>query len=100
MDIETIYADLDEYLGGDRVRNNPPREPVDVPMAEHVEENEGEEEENEGGGDPPDDDNGDDIVDMALNGIPLNGQVLPPHAAATDDGADADMAEDGGESTN
>ena len=29
-----MYSDLDEYLGGERIRNNPPRDPVDVPMAE------------------------------------------------------------------
>ena len=37
---------------------------------------------------------------MTLNGIPLNGQAFEKHAAAADDGADADMVEDGGEPTN
>jgi hypothetical protein len=75
VDIETIYSDLNEYLDGERIRPNPPRDPVDVPMADIDVEDEGEEEEN-GGDDPPDDDNGDDIVNMALNGHPLNGQVM------------------------
>ena len=37
---------------------------------------------------------------MTLNGIPLNGQAFEKHAAAADDGADADMVEDGAEPTN
>ena len=36
---------------------------------------EGEEEEHMDD-DPPDDDNGDDNVDIALNGIPMNGQAI------------------------
>ena len=75
VDIETIYSDLNEYVDGERIRPNPPRDPVDVPMADIDVEDEGEEEEN-GGDDPPDDDNGDDTVNMALNGHPLNGQVM------------------------
>jgi hypothetical protein len=94
VDIETIYSDLKEYLGGERIRNNPPRDPIDVPMADANVEGEGEEEES-GGDDPPDDDNGDDIVNMALNGYPLNGQVMPHGTEAPIDGSGEDVNMDG-----
>ena len=79
VDLESIYADLCEYLSGERFRANPPREPrepINFPMEE-----EGGEEEQRGDvlpdeGDDPniEDPNGDELVIMALNGIPLNGE--------------------------
>eukprot|EP00435_Cladocopium_sp_Y103_P025630 s3633_g6.t1 len=77
VDIESIYADLNEYLGGGRVRVDQPREPVDIPMADA--EPEGEDEEQEDGDDPPEegsDDNGDDMVAKALNCQVLNAQTI------------------------
>ena len=101
VDIESIYADLNEYLGGERFRANPPRDPNDLPMAD----GEGEE---EGGADDPSDggdnggDDGDvnDIVNMALNGQPLrlNGRETDHPPETADDGSDAEMAEEGGKS--
>ena len=73
VDIESIHADLNEYLNGELFRANPPRDPIDVPM-HHVED----EEEKSAGNDPSvdggddGDNNGDDIVDMALNGRRLD----------------------------
>jgi hypothetical protein len=96
IDIETIYSDLNEYLGGERIRDNPPRDPVDVPMNDNMEvEDEGEEEENGGRDDPPNDDNGDDIVNMALNGYQLNGQVMTHHAEAPINGSGDDVEMEG-----
>ena len=104
VDIESLHADLNEYLGGERFRANPPRDPIDLPMAD----GEGEE---EGGADDPSDggDNGGDdgelngIVNMNLSGQPLRLNMLngretdhPPETA--DDGSDAEMAEERGES--
>ena len=84
VDLETIYHDLNEYLGGERVRVDHPREPLPpVQYANPRVEGEGEEEENEDGDDPPEggdggghDPDGNDIVNMALNGVPLNGQAI------------------------
>ena len=54
VDIETIYNDLNEYLGGERVRVDGPREPLPpVRYANPRVENEGEEEEEMGDGDDP-----------------------------------------------
>ena len=68
VDIESIHADLDEYLGGQRIRADVPREAV-------PQEPEGGEEERPPADDPADadnpgyaDENGDEIVRMALNG--------------------------------
>ena len=62
VDIESIHADLDEYLGGQRIRADVPREAV-------PQEPEGGEEERPPADDPADaDNNGDEIVRMALNG--------------------------------
>ena len=89
VDLESIYADLCEYLGGERVRLNEPRapqDPIDVPMVEAGDEGEngesGEEEQGEdippGEGDDPnvEDPDGDELVNTALNGIPLNGEMV------------------------
>eukprot|EP00435_Cladocopium_sp_Y103_P007300 s3317_g2.t1 len=64
VDIESIYADLNEYLGGERIGINPPRYPIENPMANADPEDEEEESQDY---DPPDD-NGDDIVERALSG--------------------------------
>ena len=32
IDLESVYADLCEYLGGERVRTNEPRDPIDMPV--------------------------------------------------------------------
>ena len=62
IDIESIHADLSEYLGGQRIQMEEQREAVPP-------EPEGGEEEHPPADDPPGgDDNGDDIVQMALNG--------------------------------
>jgi hypothetical protein len=62
VDIESIHADLDEYLGGQRIRADEPREAVPP-------EPEGGEEERPPADDPADgDEHGDEIVRMALNG--------------------------------
>ena len=89
VDIETIYNDLNEYLGGERVRVDYPREPLPPAQYENPRvEDEGEEEEIGDGDDPPEGGNGDghdpdgnEIVHMALNGVPLNGQAIdrPPN---------------------
>ena len=102
VDSESIYADLNEYLGGERFRANPPRDPIDLPMAD------GEGEKSEGGADDPadrDDNGGDDtevnnIVNMALRGQPVNMNGLETdHLPETaDGGSDGEMAENGGES--
>ena len=76
VDIESIHADLNEYLNGERFRANPPRDPIDVPMQQQ-DEGEGEEEESAGhdpsvDGDGNGDENGDDLVNMALSGQRMN----------------------------
>eukprot|EP00435_Cladocopium_sp_Y103_P018802 s4016_g4.t1 len=92
VDLELIYSDLCAYLGGKRIRANPPREPREpAGGAEHeanvhaedghaAEAEDGEEEFQEDdspdGNDGGEDLNGDDIVHRALNGIPLNGQII------------------------
>jgi hypothetical protein len=106
IDLESVYADLCEYLGGERVQTNEPRDPIDMPVfddgnrdgnsnAEGGEEEPMEEDPHDGGDDP----NGDEIVRMALNGIPLNGQTIDrtdvhpevhPESTAND-GEDVDM---------
>ena len=97
VDIESIHADPDEYLNGERFRANPPRDPIDVPM-QHVE---GEEEEEESAGHDPsvdggddNDDNGDDLVDMALNGQRMNlvdGVFHPATEIPHEDNGDVNM---------
>ena len=60
--MKPFIADLDEYLGGQRIRADEPREAVPP-------EPEGGEEERPPADDPADgDENGDEIVRMALNG--------------------------------
>ena len=102
IDLESVYADLCEYLGGERVQTNEPRDPIDMPVfdnnrdensnAEGGEEEPMEEDPHDGGDDP----NGDEIVHMALNGIPLNGQTIDrtdvhPEVHPADHGEDVDM---------
>ena len=116
IDLESIFQDLCEYLDGERFGGHA-EEPIvhgDGPIGTSSPEG-GEEEHRED--DPPDesdqhDPNGDELVHMAINGIPLNGQSIDrtdvrpeDHPAATStapgDNADTDMAgEDGRESTN
>eukprot|EP00435_Cladocopium_sp_Y103_P052255 s242_g16.t1 len=99
VDIESIYADLNEFLGGERVRLDMPRDPVEAPDAPMLE-GEGEEEQGGGDEDPPDDDagndeNGDEIVDQALTGYRLNGQTIDrndQHGGGDD--SDASMGEE------
>ena len=111
VDLEGIYADLCKHLGGERVRLDEPRDPINVPMGEANagdeganteggEEEPGDDDPPDGGDDPNvDDPNGDEIVHMAINGIPLNGLTvdrtdvhpgLHPEPEA-EDGSDDDM---------
>ena len=121
IDLESIFQDLCEYLDGERIGGHAEEPIVHGPIGtssfEGLTEG-GEEEHMEE--DPPDDSdqhdpNGDELVHMAINGIPLNGQSIDrtdvrpedhpaPMATTTTapgDNADTDMAgEDGIESTN
>eukprot|EP00435_Cladocopium_sp_Y103_P059552 s975_g21.t1 len=106
IDIESIHHDLEEYLGGERIRLDVPRqagEPQHPNVQLDDEVMEGEEE--EGGDDddhPPDDPsdeggndpNGDEIVNAVLNGVPLNGQTVnqPPNHDYEDE--DEEMPEE------
>ena len=111
VDLESVYADLCKYLGGERVQVNEPRNPIDMPVFDDnagggTADTEGGEEESrdddppDGGDDPNGEDpKGDEIVYMAFNGIPLNGQTVDrtdvhpevhPEPEAGD-GSDVDM---------
>eukprot|EP00435_Cladocopium_sp_Y103_P035839 s3673_g9.t1 len=104
IDLESIHADLVEYLGGERARVDEPRQPGQPQHPDVVLNEEGMEGEEEdmgygGGDDPPDegdDANGDDIVHAALNGVPLNGQVInrPANFDYEDEDEDEEMPDE------
>eukprot|EP00435_Cladocopium_sp_Y103_P035823 s1403_g9.t1 len=102
IDLESIHADLVEYLGGERIRADEPRQPGQSQHPDVVlNEEEGEEEDvrDEGGDDPPDDGddpNGDNIVHAALNGVPLNGLAInqPPNYDYENEDEDEEMPEE------
>jgi len=92
VDIETIYNDFNEYLGGERVRVDHPREPLPpVQYANQRVEDEGEEEEMDDGDDPPEggdeghDPEGNEIVRMALNGQTIDRSDVDPHHTGDDE---------------